>query len=77
MEAVVSAMHELVEKGDKNIKSMIVEFSSDAPDEWFELIKEKFADFTDTEKPEYYLKDGTPFLGKVPEHVASEDDFPF
>lgn len=77
IQASISAMHKVIEKGDRSFRWSLLNFTNTAPDDWFQLIKEKFVDFTDIEHPMAYLKDGTPFLGKVPEEAPAEDDIPF
>lgn len=76
----VTAMKNVIQAGDAVIKEKLLEFLISCSDEWRDFVRDEFLDWTDPEKPEYYLVDGSPFLGKVP-YVALEEnedeDLPF
>ena len=71
---ITEAMRRVVLAGDQSMKTRIVNFLLYSPPEWYKEILETFKDLTDTENPELYLPDGTPFLGKIIESVSDEDD---
>jgi uncharacterized protein (TIGR02391 family) len=75
IDRVVHSMHDVLERGDSAMIDRISSFSYDAPDAWLSSLKKVFRDFTDEENPKFYLRDGTPLLGKDP--PSGEDDIPF
>jgi uncharacterized protein (TIGR02391 family) len=75
------AMKRLIKVADSYTKDKVLDFLASCPDDWLNAIRDEFAEWTDEEKPEFYLRDGSPFLGKVPYtpivEEADEDEFPF
>jgi uncharacterized protein (TIGR02391 family) len=76
----VTAMKNVIRYKDTFIKNLIQDFLITCPEDWQRMILEGFKEWTDEESPEFYLPDGTPFLGKVPYtdyEEPAEDEFPF
>jgi uncharacterized protein (TIGR02391 family) len=71
----VDAMYRVLIAGDQGLKTKMFNFLISCPSEWKDKILEKFKDYTDYENPDFYLPDGTPFLGNLPE--PSPEDIPF
>jgi hypothetical protein len=77
----VQAMKNVIKYDDRLIKDKVQDFLESCPDNWRRMIQNEFEDWTDPEHPEFYLPDGSPFLGKVPyqtlEEPSNEEDIPF
>ncbi len=73
----IDAIHRVVLGGCQIMNDLLYEFITRCPPEWkFELLA-KFKDITDTQEPEFWLSDGTPFLGNIPEVHSTDGDIPF
>lgn len=68
------SLHKLTVGGSLGIRQIIRNFLDRCPSEWRKVILEIFSDLTDPKKPEFWLDDLTPFLGKLPKE---DDDLPF
>jgi uncharacterized protein (TIGR02391 family) len=77
IQQVVSTMHKVVEAGETSMKNRLCNFIRICTPEWKKEIIEQFQDLTDPKNPEFYLDDGTPFLGNVPETPEDAGDIPF
>lgn len=83
MKRCVKAISDCIRSGNEFMKDRVYAFlNGSAPSEWEKEFVESLKDLTDPEKPESYLRDGTPFLGKFvpsPNPVAgiSEEEIPF
>jgi uncharacterized protein (TIGR02391 family) len=77
IQQVITSMHKVVAIGDIAIRSRMYNFIRTCTPEWKKEILEQFEDLTDSSNPEFYLDDGTPFLGNVPEPSEDAGDIPF
>jgi hypothetical protein len=72
IEEIIDVMHKVIVAGDEGMKSRLYNFLYYCPKEWEDGILEKFQDLTDIQNPEFYLPNGTPFLGKKLETPPDE-----
>jgi uncharacterized protein (TIGR02391 family) len=79
----IAALCACVRRGNEFVKDRLIGAARKYPAEWNERIASKLEDLTDSDNPEIYLPDGTPFLGKFEaaanpvERTIEEDDIPF
>ena len=83
MKRCVRVISDCIRSGNEFVKDRVYAFlNGSAPSGWEKEFVESLKDLTDPEKPESYLHDGTPFLGKFvpspnPVAVISEEEIPF
>lgn len=84
---LINAISSSIRSGNVFMKDSLIRYTNEgSPLDWLEIIREELKDLTDTDNPQYYLPDGTPFLGKFVEKpnpagdeqmLSSVDDIPF
>jgi uncharacterized protein (TIGR02391 family) len=74
---IIEAMYRVILGGDQSMKNRLYNFLLSCPTEWDNEILVKFKEFTDPEHPDFWLPDGTPFLGKDLETDSDEENIPF
>jgi hypothetical protein len=77
VKSCIGAISKAVRSGDLSVKRRLIARIWEFPDEWQKQFAESLSDLTDSDKPETYLADGTPFLGKAVEYPVEPEDLPF
>jgi hypothetical protein len=75
-----NAIANSIKAGNEFLKNIVVEWIQQAsPSNWDAALIECLSDLTDPDKPELYLSDGTPLLGRFESkpNPAREDEIPF
>ncbi len=80
IQACANAIANSMKAGNEFLKNIVVEWIQlNSPSKWDAAFVECLRDLTDPDKPEFYLHDGTPLLGRFESksNPVREEDIPF